>query len=221
MEDEASNRGASSREASTPEASTREASTREASTREASTREVSTRERILDVALDLFVDQGYDKTSLREIAEKMGFSKAALYYHFASKSDILMGLHLRMHSALDDLLPELEEGPTNPGVWERFLDGCIDRMLANRKLFLMHQINQSAFESIHAQEHAEQHQGLEERARKLFSDQSVPARQRSLMAASFAAVFITPMMAGRMFPESELDDLRDTLRDVVRAVLKA
>ena len=55
--------------------------------------ERSTRERILDVALDLFVDQGYDKTSLREIAEKMGFSKAALYYHFASKADILMGLH--------------------------------------------------------------------------------------------------------------------------------
>jgi AcrR family transcriptional regulator len=181
----------------------------------------STRERILDVALDLFVDQGYDKTSLREIAEKMGFSKAALYYHFASKSDILLGLHMRMHSALDDLLPELEAGPTKPGVWEGFLESCIDRMLANRKLFLMHQINQSAFEKVHHEQHASEHMDLEERARKLFSDQSVPARQRSLMAASFAAVFITPMLAGRLFPESELDDLRDTLRDVVHAVLKA
>ena len=196
-------------------------SKREPSKREPSSREASTRERILDVALDLFVEQGYDKTSLREIADKMGFSKAALYYHFASKSDILMGLHLRMHSVLDDLLPELEDGPTKPGVWERFLDGCIDRMFANRKLFLMHQINQSAFENIHAKAHAEQHLDLEERARKLFSDQSVPARQRSIMAASFAAVFVTPMLAGRLFPESELDDLRGTLHDLVRAVLKA
>ena len=74
----------------------------------------STRERILDVALDLFVEQGYDKTSLREIAEKMGFSKAALYYHFASKADILMGLHMRMHSALDDLLPHSRRRPSQP-----------------------------------------------------------------------------------------------------------
>jgi AcrR family transcriptional regulator len=58
---------------------------------------MGTRERILDIALDLFIDKGYDKTSLREIAEKLGFSKAALYYHFASKDDILLALHQRLH----------------------------------------------------------------------------------------------------------------------------
>src|SRR5271155_1374516 len=56
-----------------------------------------TRERILDIALDLFIDKGFDKTSLREIAEQLGFSKAALYYHFASKDDILLALHYRLH----------------------------------------------------------------------------------------------------------------------------
>ncbi len=183
--------------------------------------ERSTRERILDVALDLFVEQGYDKTSLRELAEKMGFSKAALYYHFASKSDILLGLHLRMHQAVDDLLPEFDEEFTNMAVWERFLNGCIERMLANRKLFLMHQINQAAFEKVHNQDHAGQHMDVEDRARKLFSDPTVPLRQRSLMAASFAAVFVTPLLAGRLFPEAELDELSKTLHDVVHAVLKA
>ncbi|HEX3981907.1 MAG TPA: helix-turn-helix domain-containing protein, partial [Acidimicrobiales bacterium] len=49
-----------------------------------------TRERILDIALELFTTQGYDKTSLRQIAEQLGFSKAAIYYHFASKEDILL-----------------------------------------------------------------------------------------------------------------------------------
>ena len=38
----------------------------------------STRERILDAALDLFIEKGFDGTSLREIAEKLGFTKAAL-----------------------------------------------------------------------------------------------------------------------------------------------
>ena len=44
----------------------------------------NTRERILDIALELFTERGYDKTSLRQIAEQLGFSKAAIYYHFAS-----------------------------------------------------------------------------------------------------------------------------------------
>jgi AcrR family transcriptional regulator len=48
-----------------------------------------TRERIQSVALELFAEQGYEKTSLREIAERLGVTKAALYYHFKSKEDIV------------------------------------------------------------------------------------------------------------------------------------
>src|SRR5262249_12854805 len=40
-----------------------------------------TRERIQAIALELFAEQGYEKTSLREIAERLGVTKAALYYH--------------------------------------------------------------------------------------------------------------------------------------------
>jgi AcrR family transcriptional regulator len=48
-----------------------------------------TRERIIQVAFELFSEQGYDKTSLREIAERLGVTKAALYYHFKTKEDIV------------------------------------------------------------------------------------------------------------------------------------
>src|SRR5688572_16798393 len=48
-----------------------------------------TRARIQAVALDLFTEQGYDATSLREIAEQLGVTKAALYYHFKSKEEIV------------------------------------------------------------------------------------------------------------------------------------
>ena len=41
---------------------------------------------------------------------------------------------------------------------------------------------------------------MEERVRKLFSDENVPARQRALMAASFAAVFVTPFWPGACSP---------------------
>ena len=51
-----------------------------------------TREKIRAVALELFAEQGYEKTSLREIAERLGVTKAALYYHFKSKEDIVASL---------------------------------------------------------------------------------------------------------------------------------
>lgn len=51
-----------------------------------------TRQRILDIALDLFGQQGYAGTSIADIAGRLGTSKAALYYHFGSKSEIIEAL---------------------------------------------------------------------------------------------------------------------------------
>src|SRR5207249_3794900 len=48
-----------------------------------------TRSRIQEVALELFTEKGYDQTSLREIAERLDVTKAALYYHFKTKEDIV------------------------------------------------------------------------------------------------------------------------------------
>ncbi|WP_327034122.1 helix-turn-helix domain-containing protein [Micromonospora ureilytica] len=60
-----------------------------------------TRERIKAVALELFTEQGYEKTSLREIAERLNVTKAALYYHFKSKDDIVA-------SFVDDRLERMD-----------------------------------------------------------------------------------------------------------------
>ena len=61
-----------------------------------------TRQRIQDVALELFAEQGYEKTSLREIAEHLDVTKAALYYHFKTKEEILV-------SIFEDLTKPIEE----------------------------------------------------------------------------------------------------------------
>src|SRR5258705_12002634 len=62
------------------------------------------RAHIQRVAIDLFIEEGYDKTSLREIAEKLGVTKAALYYHFPTKDDIVRSLIDQRIAAVDDLL---------------------------------------------------------------------------------------------------------------------
>lgn len=63
-----------------------------------------TRENIQTVALRLFSEQGYESTSMRQIAEELGFTKAALYYHFKSKEDIVRALIETMRGQINDLL---------------------------------------------------------------------------------------------------------------------
>ncbi|MFI6763786.1 TetR/AcrR family transcriptional regulator [Micromonospora sp. NPDC050417] len=69
----------------------------------------NTRTRIQTVALELFTEQGYEKTSLREIAERLGVTKAALYYHFKSKDDIVQSFVEDRLDRLDALVTHRHE----------------------------------------------------------------------------------------------------------------
>src|SRR5205814_5345442 len=86
--------------------------------------EGDTRERILDVALDLFIEQGYDKASLRQIAEPLGFTQAAIYYHFAAKEDILIALHLRLHELGRPAFAQQRQ-EAEPSGWAAVLRGLV------------------------------------------------------------------------------------------------
>ena len=63
-----------------------------------------TRQKIQEVALELFAEQGYDKTSLREIAERLDVTKAALYYHFRTKDDIVAGVFEDYLARIDEIV---------------------------------------------------------------------------------------------------------------------
>ncbi|WP_128433561.1 TetR/AcrR family transcriptional regulator [Streptomyces cyaneus] len=64
----------------------------------------NTRQRIQDVAIELFAEQGYEKTSLREIAERLEVTKAALYYHFKTKEEIIVSLFEDLTQPIEDLI---------------------------------------------------------------------------------------------------------------------
>ena len=179
----------------------------------------STRERILDVALDLFIEKGFDGTSLREIAEKLGFTKAALYYHYASKDDILMALHMRMHDVGRDGIKQLTDGPVSLAVWESLIDAVIGQMLAQRKLFLLHERNQAALEKLHRKDHEAEHEDLQQRFRQILADPAVSLRDRVRMASSFGAVFSVLFLAGDAFEGTSTQELGELLRQTVHDIL--
>ncbi|NKY28606.1 TetR/AcrR family transcriptional regulator [Nocardia gamkensis] len=77
-------------------------------------RRSDTRERIRSVAMELFSERGYEKTSLREIAERLGITKAALYYHFRTKEDIVASLSEDLRRGIDDIVEWAESAPPGP-----------------------------------------------------------------------------------------------------------
>jgi AcrR family transcriptional regulator len=180
----------------------------------------STRNRILDAALDLFIEHGYDGTSLREVAGALGVTKAAIYYYFASKDDILMALHMRLHEFGRDALDELARQPVTLSLWAELLDHLTDQMLAQRRIFLMHERNQAAIEKIHGREHDMEHDDLQSRLREVLSDARRPLRDRVRMACSFGAVFATLFMVGDSFEAVPNDELGQLLGEMVHDMLR-
>jgi AcrR family transcriptional regulator len=176
---------------------------------------VSTRDRILDVALDLFTDQGFDGTSMREIAERLHMSKPAIYYHFASKEEILVALHMRLHEFGQAALERLTGQTVTLQLWGSLLNEVLDQMLAQRKIFLMHERNQAALEKLHRKDHDDQHDDIQQRFRQALNDPSLSLRDRVRMACSLGAVFGGLLMAGDAFSNVSNAELGSLVRDAV------
>jgi AcrR family transcriptional regulator len=179
----------------------------------------TTRERILDVALELFIDLGYEKTSLRQIAEKMGFTKAAIYYHFASKDDILMALHMRMHDVLRGALVAAAAGPMTPGRWREMVGELVDQILEHRAIFVLHERNRAALDELHRQPHDEDHEDLDEMFRRVLDDESIAARDRVRMACAVGAVMGPLLLSGNAFGDMATAELAALVRGATDDIL--
>jgi len=72
---------------------------------------------LLDEAARLFGAQGYDSTSMRDIATAVGMLPGSLYYHFPSKEDLLVAVYtIGMEQMLEAVLTAIASA-TDP--WER------------------------------------------------------------------------------------------------------
>lgn len=183
----------------------------------------STRERILDIALELFTERGYDKTSLRDIAERLGTTKAALYYHFERKEDILLELHLRLHEIGRDVLVKLdglEDGPARARVFPELLDELIERVAEHRDLIRMHQRNLQALETLSDNErHRAENQDMQQRFRQLLTDPEIPLADRVRIACALGAVLGGLIEGGDVFGEIDTAELVELVRGSVKDML--
>jgi AcrR family transcriptional regulator len=84
---------------------------------------------VTETALRLFAEHGVDGTSLQMIADAMGVAKAAVYYHYKTKDEILLGV---LAPVLDELPGLLERARGHRGRTARadaLLVGLVDLVL--------------------------------------------------------------------------------------------
>jgi AcrR family transcriptional regulator len=179
-----------------------------------------TRDRILDAALGLFIERGYDKTSLREIAERVGVTKAALYYHFTSKEEIIRTLVRPLYEALGPLTELLKSRPDREA-WGNGLAALVEWILPQRRLFELFESNQGTLhalapDSIDVEVHKALHEGLD----AVFTDEATPLADRVRMAGCIGVVAgVLGFPAGNVFWRVPVDKLRPLLIGAINDVL--
>ncbi|NUP27377.1 MAG: TetR/AcrR family transcriptional regulator, partial [Nocardia sp.] len=91
-----------------------------------------TKRAIRDAAVRLFVAKGFEETSLREIADAVGITKPSLYYHYASKLELLVAIVNPLLDDLRTLADDVEQRPPDPEARRSVLQTYIRTMIRHR-----------------------------------------------------------------------------------------
>jgi len=173
-----------------------------------------TRARIQAVAIELFTEQGYDKTSLREIAERLDVTKAALYYHFKSKEDLIRSLIDDYFGQVDALVAWGKTQDRTPALRMGILSRYLDMVISSQHVYRMLQQNQAALASLGS--HKYHGEMFKARTHAIISllvepDAGLPERVR-------AAVATTSVSLCWMLFRDEVDDVGELRKTVLSLV---
>ncbi len=188
------------------------------------TEPTDTRQRILAVAERRFVEFGYDGTSLREIAEDLGFTKAALYYHFPSKADILQELLAPMVEVFEGTALRLEavRGSDRPVErWAEVLEELVHQVKVHRALWALVERNRQVVEAMFAasSELFKMHQASHSLIDQVLLDLDLPIRTRVRMVCALGAVTGFDDWAPALFNVLDEDVLASELIAMIHLLL--
>jgi AcrR family transcriptional regulator len=170
-----------------------------------------TRQQILQTAQRLFTELGYDATSLQRIADEMGLTKAAVYYHFRAKSDIL---HAILQPGIERLKVLLEEATTIRGRrarMEYLVDGFTDLLVRNRLHFAV----MASTDPAAKRDRQDDSETLRWRALTLFFGDNPGGAER----LAFNMLFFIPQCLADLADLSD-DELRETLNATITRILR-
>ncbi|MEO7754088.1 MAG: helix-turn-helix domain-containing protein [Terracoccus sp.] len=172
------------------------------------------RARVLTAALDLFAEFGVSGTSLQMIADHLGVTKAAVYYQFKAKEEIVLAVLAPAFETLHEITGDDDVEPWSPSAAGAAMAGLVDLMIEERQLYATLFRDPDAVRIVHA--HPE-FQLLTERLGQLLLGPQPSTRRRisvSLLGGGLAQVGMDPMLV-----DIEDDDLRTEITRIGRALL--
>ena len=166
--------------------------------------ELNTRDGILSLALELMTTQGFEKTTIGQIADGMGFSKAAVYYHFNSKDEILSALVDPCLDRLEALIAEAPGGAHSVAGRKELLGAYLDLLLDQRELMLFLDRDVSALH------HPAVEGRIKELTGALLGLLAGPrgGQAAKIRAAAALGALLRPLI---QFPEEDMDKYKDML----------
>ena len=203
-----------------------------------------TKQRILDAALELFSTQGFEATSIAQIADAVGVRKASLYSHFDSKQDILDRLiesimedytKHSVRSLADRIGDELDPDGVVQLVTEQIRYTVHDEHVSRaRKMLTIEQYRNSQLAELKTrQSYTDVLAFAETLMKRLVSEGKLKPLDTQMMAAQFAfpirlrsmprwaASLPIPAISAsalRMFPRASLPALRSRMSRKTRAI---
>jgi AcrR family transcriptional regulator len=174
-------------------------------------RTTDTAARIREVALELFVQQGFSRTTLQDIADQLGLTRAALYYHHPSKDHLIASLVQPAKDDIDDFLARARARGLST---REILEGFFDLNFRHRRIFLALLRDPTGLGSVEAEGWVTQ---LAAQAQRLLAGDApdTGARIRALVAVSGLSRCAT------VLPDVAEDELRAASVDLAMEIVEA
>jgi AcrR family transcriptional regulator len=170
-----------------------------------------TRQTVLDTAARLFAEYGYDGTSLQMIADDMGITKAAVYYYFRTKAELLHALMLAPLAGIEAILTQAAQHRRRGARIEFAVGAFVELLVSARTLHAMKYSDPAMSRELDT---ADRIGALREYGmRVLFGDSPTPYERTAFMIVSSLGDQVPALGA------LTDDELRDTLTRISMRLL--
>jgi AcrR family transcriptional regulator len=177
----------------------------------------STKEAIREAAIELFSDKGFEQTSLREVADAVGITKASLYYHYASKQDLLLAIVDPIIDDLHAVADGLEDLDYDQTTLREVLTRQVRAMLRHRRTVLMFVRDTTAIARAIANRDEELKDARMRLCRWLAGPD--PSDARMLRAAAAFQVLSVVLGSQELVPEADTELIERVVLDAALGVL--
>ena len=179
-----------------------------------------TKEKILDAALELFSQKGYEGTNIRELAASLGLVKSGIYKHYESKEAIWNALLDRMIAYYGERFGSAEHLPPMPDSLEDFISMTMrmvnltihdEQIVKTRKVLTLEQ-----YRDERARDLATKHflTGLTEMFTRIFSGMMDKGLLKKDDPAMLAFAFTAPISALIHLCDREPEKTEDAIRKI-------